>query len=80
MLLVGLLLKGIRGNFGFSSGQKTSTRSKYGGPFGVTNMGTTTEYSNYSNLLLSINAYGNLEFKWIGFGLGLSLQSLVLRK
>ena len=26
--------------------------------------------SNYSNLYLSINAYGNLEFKWLGFGLG----------
>ena len=35
--------KGIRGNLGLSSGQETSTRtkSKYGGPFVVTNRGAT---------------------------------------
>ena len=48
----------------------TSTRTKYGGPFGVTYEGTTNTSSKYSNSYLSINAYGNLEFKWIGFGLG----------
>ena len=66
-------VKGIRGNLGFSSGQATSTITEYGGPFGVTNEGTTYTSSNYSNLYLSINAYGNLEFKWFGFGLGPSL-------
>ena len=66
-------VKGIRGNLGFSDGQKTSIRTEYGGPFGVTYEGTTNTFSKYSNLYLSINAYGNLEFKWLGFGLGPSL-------
>ena len=68
-------VNGIRGNLGLSSGQESSTRtkSKYGGPFVVTNRGATYTSSNYSNLYLSINAYGNLEFKWLGFGLGPSL-------
>ena len=66
-------IKGIRSNFGFSSGQRNSTRDKYGGPFGVTHESTTYISSNYSNLILSINTYGNLDFKWFGFGLGPSL-------
>ena len=43
-------VKGIRGNLGFSDGQVTSTRTKYGGPFGVTYEGTTNTSSKYSNL------------------------------
>ena len=68
-------LKGARVNFGLASGQITSTRTKYGGPFGVTYEGTTYASSNYDELLIALHMYGNLNYKWIGIGGGPSVLS-----
>ena len=56
-------VKGIRGNFSIASGQRISTRTKYGGPLCVTYMGTTDESLNYDELLISTHMYGNLNYK-----------------
>ena len=66
---------GIRGNLGISSVQKnsTSTSTSYGGPFGITNEGTSYSSSNYGEFAAALHAYGNLDYKWIGFGAGPSL-------
>ena len=64
---------GIRGNLGISSVQKNSTSTSYGGPFGITNEGTSYSSSNYGGFAAALHAYGNLDYKWIGFGGGPSL-------
>jgi len=68
---------GIRGNLGISNIQKnsTSTSTSYGEPFGLTEEGTSTYYSssNDGDFQASLHAYGNLDYKWIGFGGGPSL-------
>lgn len=66
-------LKGARVNFGLASGQITSTRTKYGGPFGVSNEGTIYSSSNYDELLIALHMYGNLNYNWIGIGGGPSV-------
>jgi hypothetical protein len=67
---------GIRGNLGISSVQKnsTSTSTSYGGFMGMTPT-TTTSYSssNDGDFQATLHAYGNLDYKWIGFGGGPSL-------
>jgi hypothetical protein len=67
---------GIRGNLGISNIQKnsTSTSTSYGGPF-FTGGVTSTSYSssNYGDFQASLHAYGNLDYKRIGFGGGPSL-------
>ena len=64
--------KGIRGNLGISNGRRTSTSTSYGGPFGTTK-DTSYSSSNYGGFAAALHAYGNLDYKWIGFGGGPSL-------
>jgi hypothetical protein len=58
-----IITKGIRGNLGISSIQEIGNdHHDYG------------DYSkNYREFITSLHAYGNLDYKWIGFGGGPSL-------
>ena len=58
-----IITKGIRGNLGISSIQEIGNdHDDYG------------DYSkNYREFITSLHAYGNLDYKWIGFGGGPSL-------
>ena len=58
-----IITKGIRGNLGISSIQEIGEEhDDYG------------DYSkNYREFITSLHAYGNLDYKWIGFGGGPSL-------
>ena len=57
-----IITKGIRGNLGISSIQEIGTDDG------------DVDYSiNYREFITSLHAYGNLDYKWIGFGGGPSL-------
>ena len=59
-----IITKGIRGNLGISSIQEIIG----------TDDGHGRDYSkNYREFITSLHAYGNLDYKWIGFGGGPSL-------
>ena len=64
---------GIRGNLGISNVQTNSTSTSYGGPFGLTEEGTSSTSSTYSSVSAILHLYINLNFKWIGIGGGPSL-------